>query len=70
MLRKSRGIARVDAVGDQVSLAVGTHDRTGRIDADVGELNLIIAGIRQQPGDQGADLSGAQNEYAMHWKFT
>ena len=66
VLRKNLGIARVDFMGDQVSLAVGTHDGTGRIHADVGELNLIIAAIRQQPGDQGADLSRAQNEYAMH----
>jgi hypothetical protein len=45
---------------------VGTRDGTRRLDIDVGQLDLITAGVGEKPGDQGADLAGAQNEYAVH----
>ena len=64
------GIGRIHAVGDQVALAMRTGDRARRIDVDVRQLDLVAAGVRQQARDQCADLAGAQNEYAMHGKFT
>ena len=33
---------------------------------DVPQLNLVDTGDRQEPGDEGANLAGAENEYAMH----
>ena len=41
---------------------------------DVAELNLVGAGAGEQPGDESADLAGAEDEYAMHdlpnWPIT
>ena len=48
---------------------MGACDGACRIEADVGQLDLVIAGLGQQTGDQRADLAGAENEYAMHMKF-
>jgi hypothetical protein len=33
---------------------------------DVPELNLVSAGAGEQPGDESADLAGAEDEYTMH----
>ena len=61
---------RVDAMGGEVALAVGAGDRARRVDVDVGQLDFVAAGFRQQAGDQRTDLAGAQDEYAMHREFT
>ncbi len=67
---EGRRIRRIHAVGDEVALAVRAGDGAGRVDVDVGQRDLVAAGVRQQARDQRADLAGAQNEYAMHGKFT
>ncbi len=63
-------IARVQAVGHDVFPGVRAGDRARRVPVDVGQLDVIAAGIGQQPGDERADLAGAENEYAMHRKIT
>ena len=60
----------VDGVCHKVPLAVRARDRASRVAVDVGELDLVTAGIRQQSGDERADLAGAQDQYAMHRKIT
>ena len=67
---EGRRIRRVHAVGGDVALAVRAGDRARRVDVDVGQLDFVAAGVRQQARDQRTDLAGAQDEYAMHRNFT
>ena len=62
-------IRSIYAMGNEVAFAMRTRDRTRCIDVDIGQHDLVADGVRQQTGDQGADLAGAQNEYAMHGKI-
>src|SRR6185437_1018703 len=66
MLLERASLLGVQRVCAEAGSPVRTHDgfRNGAV--DVRELNLIAAGAGQEPGDEGADLAGAEDEYAMH----
>jgi hypothetical protein len=68
MACNGRRVGRVHAEGRDIPLAVGPNDRTRGVGIDVGELDLVADGVREQARDERADLAGAENEYAMHRK--
>jgi hypothetical protein len=59
-------VARVDGVGAHIGEAVGLDDRACGVAADVADVNFIVARLGEQTGDQGADLSGAEDQYLVH----
>ena len=70
VLREGGRVCGVHGMCHEVPLAMRARDGASRIAVDVGELDLVTAGIRQQSGDERADLAGAQDQYAMHRKIT
>ena len=63
---EQRRVRGVEFVGVQVRQAVGRHDRIGGIAVDVGHVDFVIPAFREEAGDEGADLAGAEDEYLLH----
>ena len=60
-------VARIETVRVQVVEAVGVDDGARHVDVDVGDVDLVLAGFREQAGNQRADLARAEDQDLVHW---
>ena len=66
MVVERLGVARVKRHGPQVARTVSFHHGFGGRCIDVTQGDVIIARLRQQSRDEGADLAGTQDENFVH----
>src|SRR6185437_1717112 len=66
VLLQRASLLRVQGVRAEAGRPMRPHHAFRDRAVDVGELKRVIAGAGQEPGNQGANLACAENEYAMH----
>jgi hypothetical protein len=64
--RECGGVAGIDIKRRDLAQAMSARDGAGGARREVRELHEVAAGVGEQPGDEAADLAGAQDEYTMH----
>ncbi len=66
--RQRLPVAGVEAMGVQVVEPVRLDDRARDARVDVCDVDVVVARLREQAGDQGTDLACPENEDLVHFE--